>query len=59
MNHSHMQQQSQYAEQYQIHCPLGDGGQAKYSIYLFSVYLASRNQELFAVKVYQLGASKL
>lgn len=54
-----MQQQSQYAEQYQIHCPLGDGGQAKYSIYLFSVYLASRNQELFAVKVYQLGASKL
>lgn len=40
-----------YIENFKVHGLLGDGGQA-------NVYLASKNQDLFAIKVYFPGSSK-
>ncbi len=41
-----------YIDNYKYHGLLGEGGQA-------SVYLCSKNKELFAIKVYLPGASKV
>jgi serine/threonine protein kinase len=41
----------EYADDYQVHLKIGDGGQA-------NVYLASKNNQLYALKVYLPGASK-
>ena len=48
----------QNIEHYQVLSLLGDGGQAKYQIYLFRVYLCSDNDRLVAIKVYDQGYSK-
>ena len=42
-----------------IHFLLGEGGQAKYFLDLFSVYLGSKGDDLYALKLYMPGASKL
>jgi hypothetical protein len=49
---------SQYADEYEIHFLLGEGGQAKYMFLYISVYLGSKGSELYALKVYLPGASK-
>lgn len=41
----------EYADDYQVHLKIGDGGQA-------NVYLASKNNQLYALKVYLPGSSK-
>lgn len=41
----------EYIDDYRIHHKLGDGGQA-------NVYLASKNNQLYALKVYLPGPSK-
>lgn len=47
-----MDKECNYIGDYQYHGLLGDGGQA-------SVYLVSKNKQLFAAKVYFPGASKV
>ena len=42
-----------------IHFLLGEGGQAKYFLDLFSVYLGSKGDDLYALKLYMPVASKL
>lgn len=51
-------QPTDHINSYPVHTLLGDGGQAKYLLPLFRVYLCSRNAELVAIKVYDSGSSR-
>lgn len=47
-----------FINDYHVLGMIGDGGQAKYILFLFSVYLCCKNFKLYAVKVFNTGVHK-
>lgn len=46
-----------FIDEYKVLALVGDGGQAKYSHFYFSVYLCVKNFKMYAIKVFNSGMS--